>query len=315
MSHPVYVYLGEVLGRYGFSHDHPFSQQRLPAFEAALQRQGLLERVQVRDPVTVEREVLARFHHDSYIQTVQDAADQGLAYLDNGDTPVFPDIYQVSATVVGSVLDAARRIMEGECRRAFIPIAGLHHAQRHRAAGFCVFNDCGVVIESLRKEYGVHKIAYVDIDAHHGDGVFYAFEDDPELIFVDFHEDGRFIYPGTGHRNETGHGPAQGTKLNIPMAPQSNDQDFFRFWDAAEQFLAQAKPEFILLQCGADSLAGDPLAHLAFSAEAHRHAARRLCALADECCQGRILGVGGGGYNLDNIGVAWSAVVDEFQAG
>ena len=110
--------------------------------------------------------------------------------------------------VVGSVLDAIRRILAGDCPRAFVPIAGLHHARRDSAAGFCVFNDCGVAIETLRHQHGVQRIAYVDIDAHHGDGVFYAYEADPGVAIGDIHEDGRYLYPGTGAAHETGVGPA-----------------------------------------------------------------------------------------------------------
>jgi len=199
--------------------------------------------------------------------------------------------------------------MAGECRRAFVPIAGLHHARRDRAAGFCVFNDCGIAIEALRAEHGVRRVAYVDIDAHHGDGVFYAFEDDPELCFADLHEDGRYLYPGTGAADETGRGAAAGTKLNIPMPPDADDGAFREQWQRVEGFVRAARPEFILLQCGADSLAGDPITHLRYSAAAHGHAAARLCRLADECCQGRLLALGGGGYNLGNLASAWTAVV------
>ena len=187
---------------------------------------------------------------------------------------------------------------------------GTHHAFADHGEGFCVFNDCGVAVEYLREHFGVRRIAYVDIDAHHGDGVFYAFEDDPDLILVDLHEDGRYLYPGTGFVDETGSGAARGTKLNIPMPPQAGDETFFKAWESAERFIDQAKPEFVLLQCGADSLAGDPITHLQYSAAAHRHAAQRLKMLAERHCQGRLLALGGGGYNRPNLARAWTAVVE-----
>ncbi len=234
---------------------------------------------------------------------------EGYGLLDQGDTPAFPGVFEAASTVVGTALAALERIMSGETVRAFVPIAGLHHARRDSAAGFCVFNDCGVVIEALRREFRIRRVAYVDIDAHHGDGVFYAFEDDSDLIFVDLHEDGRFLYPGTGRADETGIGAATGTKLNIPMAVGADDAEFFRQWDRAERFLEAAKPEFIVFQCGADSLSGDPLAHLAYTQAAHAYAATRLCAIADRYAQGRVLALGGGGYDLDNLARAWTAVV------
>lgn len=146
-------------------------------------------------------------------------------------------MYEAASFVAGTVCDAIDRIIRKEYQRAFIPIAGLHHARRHIAAGFCVFNDCGVAIEYLRHQHNIQRIAYVDIDAHHGDGVFYSFEDDPELIFADLHEDGHFLYPGTGAATETGKGQAIGTKLNIPMPPHADDDAFMQAWEAVEEFL------------------------------------------------------------------------------
>ncbi len=223
-------------------------------------------------------------------------------------------VYPAAATVVGTTLAALDAIMSGATARAFVPIAGLHHARRDSAAGFCVFNDCGVAIEALRRQYDMHRIAYVDIDAHHGDGVFYAFEDDPDLIFADLHEDGRYLYPGTGRADETGSGAAVGAKLNIPMPAGAGDDAFRRQWERVEGFLDAARPGFIILQCGADSLGGDPLAHLAYTPDAHAHAAQRLCVLADRHAAGRVLALGGGGYDLDNLASAWTAVVEALVA-
>jgi acetoin utilization protein AcuC len=207
-------------------------------------------------------------------------------------------------------LNASAAIMSGQCRRAFVPIAGLHHAARDRAAGFCVFNDCGIAIERLRSQSGLERIAYVDIDAHHGDGVFYAFEDDAGVIFADLHEDGQYLYPGTGSVAETGKGAAVGTKLNIPMPPGSDDAAFAATWPRVIAHLEKFAPEFIILQCGADSLEGDPITHLRYSATSHGKAARELAQLADRLGHGRVLGLGGGGYNRSNLAQAWSAVVE-----
>ena len=204
---------------------------------------------------------------------------------------------------------AVADLISGETRRAFVPIAGLHHAGRDTAAGFCVFNDCGIAVEALRKRHGVRRLAYVDIDAHHGDGVFYAFEDDPDLWIADLHENGNFLYPGSGDIDETGRGDAAGTKINIPLPPGAGDELFFKIWPSVERFVEQSNPEVIILQCGADSLAGDPITHLALSSKAHFHAAQSLCRLADRKCAGRMLALGGGGYNRNNLAAAWTAVV------
>jgi acetoin utilization protein AcuC len=308
----VCVYGGDELARYGFGQDHPFGPDRFYVFWKALAERDLESVVCKSPPVLAERAAIERFHTPQYVDEVIQRSRDGAGYLDMGDTPAFVGVYEAASYVVGSTLDAVDRINRGECRRAFVPIAGLHHARRNSAAGFCVFNDCGVVIETLRKVHGIERVAYVDIDAHHGDGVFYAFEEDPNLIFVDVHEDGRFLYPGTGAVYETGSGPAKGTKLNIPVPPNANDTLFLKLWPKIEEFIAKGRPEFILLQCGADSLDGDPITHLEYSAEAHAHAARSLCGIAEKYCRGRILAVGGGGYNRQNIADAWTGVVKAF---
>ncbi len=142
--------------------------------------------------------------------------------------------------------------------------------------------------------------------------MFYGFEDDPDLIFADTHEDGRYLYPGTGAASETGKGRARGTKLNIPLEPGAGDAEFAGAWQRIEDYLDAARPEFIILQCGADSLEGDPITHLRFSEEAHANAARSLCEIADRHAGGRIIGTGGGGYNRRNLARAWTRVVRAF---
>ncbi len=311
-QHRVCVYYGEALARYGFGAGHPFGSDRLAAFGRLLERRGLAARVRICPPVQAERDALERFHTPEYIQRLQTLSGLGEGFLDYGDTPAFPGVYEAAATVAGSVLDGIQRLMEGDCRRVFVPIAGLHHARRDRAAGFCAVNDCGIAIETLKQVYGLRRIAYVDIDAHHGDGVFYAFESDPDVYFADLHEDGRYLYPGTGSLMETGKSAARGHKLNVPMPPRAGDEAFMEVWGAVEAFVERCRPEIILLQAGADSLGGDPITHLAYTAAAHGHAARRLCVLADRHCGGRILAMGGGGYNRANLAQAWCAVIEAF---
>lgn len=310
MSNSVVVFIGDELARYGFGEGHPFGPDRQDAFIKEFSRLGLDKKVTIQSPVVASDEQILFFHTSEYLNQVKKQSVSGNGYLDCGDTPAFKGVYEAAATVVGTTLAAVDSVMKEECRHAFIPIAGLHHARRDTAAGFCVFNDCGVAIEALRKVHGIDKVAYVDIDAHHGDGVFYEFELDPDLVFVDFHEDGRFLYPGTGAVEETGKGEAKGTKLNIPMPPNANDEMFMKLWPQAEAFIEAAKPDFILLQCGADSVQGDPITHMAYSSAAHAYAATRLTHLADRICQGRLVAMGGGGYNRGNLAIAWNAVVN-----
>ena len=311
---PMYVYRGEALANYGFGDEHPFGMDRHEAFQTELAESDLGAAIQYVEPQRASIDDIALFHTPEYIDHVSKRSQEGTGFLDDGDTPAYPGIFDKASDVVGTTLAAVDAIMAGDSKRAFVPIAGLHHAGRGHAAGFCVFNDCGVAVEYLRKKHGLQRIAYVDIDAHHGDGIFYSFEDDPDLIIADIHEDGRFLYPGTGHADETGKGKAIGTKLNIPMPPGAGDAEFVTAWETVKDYIDDAAPEFVIFQCGADSLDGDPITHLRYSEEAHAQAASDLCVLADRHCEGRIIGTGGGGYNLGNLARAWTRVVESFAA-
>lgn len=306
----VRVYVGKNLARYGFGEGHPFGPDRLDAFWTECKHRGLDKKVDIGTPVLCEEQDLVRFHTQKYIDKVKVMSKLGSGFLDHGDTPAFKGMYEAACYVAGTVLDAVKEVIEGKFKRCFIPIAGLHHARRDIAAGFCVINDVGVCIEALRANYGIKRIGYVDIDAHHGDGVYYSFADDADLIFADMHEDGNYLYPGTGAASETGTGRAEGTKLNIPMAPGADDEAFRDQWPRVEKFLRDRQPEIILLQAGADSIHGDPITHLAYSPASHYYATQRLCKIADETCDGRFIAMGGGGYNRDNIAQAWNAVVE-----
>lgn len=312
MNQPVLVYKGEQLASYGFGDSHPFGNDRHDVFQIEL-ADADLSNVEFGHPRRASVDELLLFHTAEYIDRVSKLSAAGRGWLDEGDTPAVPGIFEAASDVVGTTLAAVDAVIAGEARRAFVPIAGLHHAARDRAAGFCVFNDCGVAAEYLRRRHGLNRIAYVDIDAHHGDGVFYGFEDDPDLIFADIHEDGRYLYPGTGAESETGTGRARGTKLNIPVAPGADDAQFRTAWRRVEAYLDHARPEFFLFQCGADSLEGDPITHLCYTEQAHADAAATLCRLADKHCDGRIVATGGGGYNRRNLARAWTRVVQAFS--
>jgi acetoin utilization protein AcuC len=311
----VRVLAGEAIAGYGFGNGHPFGPDRHDAFLRALRERELDEKIWIEEPERpASRAELELFHTSRHVSFVERMSVEGIGFLDGGDTPAFPGIYHSAANVVGATLQAGELLVNGSAQRVFVPIGGLHHAARDTTSGFCVFNDIGVLIEHLRRHHGIQRIAYVDIDAHHGDGIYYGFASDPGLIFADIHEDGRFLFPGTGHREETGIGPGEGAKLNIPLPPGAGDEEFAAAWAEVEPFLEDAKPELFILVAGADSLAGDPLTHLQYSEEAHGAAARAVCRMADRYAQGRVLGLGAGGYNRRNLGAAWSRVVAEFVA-
>ena len=301
------------IASYGVGDDQPFGLDRHGAFHHYLTDSSVSSLVHlVASGYIAVRADIERFHTSEYIDRVIAQCQLGKGFLDNGDTPAIQGLYESSLAVVGASLFVTEEIISGRFRSAFVPIAGLHHARRNSAGGFCVFNDIGVVIEALREIHGINRIAYIDIDAHHGDGIYYSFEEDPDLIFVDVHEDGRFLFPGTGFPEEIGTGLAKRTKKNISLQPGDGDVEFSENWPQIHAFLDDAEPEFFILQCGADSLSGDPITNLALSENSHYLAAQSLKLLAEKHAQGRIIALGGGGYNRDNIGRAWTQVVKAF---
>ena len=309
----ILVVKDENISSYGFGDDHPFGPDRHGAFHRYLTDSGISNLVHLAASGYIAvRADIERFHTNEYIDRVIAHCQLGKGFLDNGDTPAIQGLYESSLAVVGASLFVTEEIISGRFKRAFVPIAGLHHAKRDSAGGFCVFNDIGVVIETLRKIHGVNRIAYIDIDAHHGDGVYYSYEEDPNLIYVDVHEDGRFLFPGTGFPEEIGIGSAIGTKKNISLKPGDGDVVFQENWTHIQAFLDDSEPEFFILQCGADSLLGDPITNLALSERSHYLAAQSLTVLAEKHAKGRIIALGGGGYNRDNIGRAWTQVVKAF---
>ena len=181
MADKVLVIKDPATAAYGFGEGHPFGPDRHDVFHAELESSGVADTVEFDRGRPATREELQSFHTERYIDFVKSACDGGSAMLDGGDTPAFPGLYEAAADVAGANLNLVDAIMSGRARRAFIPIGGLHHAGRDHAAGFCVFNDCGIAAAILRSRYGLNRVAYIDIDAHHGDGMYYAFEADPYL--------------------------------------------------------------------------------------------------------------------------------------
>ncbi len=306
------VVKGEGLLRYSFPAPHPFNSARVVAFWEALAKMRLGE-VDV-EPEQADEETLELFHKKGHVEFVKKASTLGYGFLDEGDTPAFKGVLEAAETAVGSTLSCVQMVVDGEADHGFNPVGGLHHARPDRSAGFCVFNDIGVAIELLRKR-GLRRILYVDIDVHHGDGVFYPYVSDPDVFIFDVHEDGRFLYPGSGREDETGIGAARGTKLNVPLLPGEGDERIRDILPKLEEFATRADPEFVILQCGADGLAGDPIGGLKFSEEFHARVARALHQVAHRTCGGRMVALGGGGYDPGNCARAWTSVVGQMVVG
>ena len=280
------VIMGKELSNYSFGEKHPFNSGRLDAFWSKISLSDSINssNLTVVTPALADENTISSFHDKDYINFVKKSSITGLGYLDSGDTPSFKGVFDASLYVVGSTLLSVDIVINktNGIVHAFNPIGGLHHARRNAAGGFCVFNDIGIAIMYARKKYNLKKILYIDIDAHHGDGVYYEFEEDPDVIIADIHEDGSFLYPGTGFESERGLGPGKGTKLNLSLHPNATDHDFISAFMKIENFINSMKFELIIFQCGADGLSGDPLTHLRYTEKSHKYAAQVLHRVAHE---------------------------------
>ncbi len=294
---------------YNFGQSHPLRPVRVKLTHDLIRSKGLLheDEIVITLPRVASEEEILLFHEKEYVRLVQKYSDKGSGLLDAGDTPAFKGCFEATSLVVGASLEACDKIMTGKFAHAFNPSGGLHHAHPERASGFCIFNDPAVSINYLRKKYNVKRLLYLDIDAHHGDGVMYGFYSDPSLLDIDFHESGKYLFPGTGFPDEVGKSEAKGLKLNVPLLPGTGDEAYLRaFHKLTPEIVRKFRPQIILVQCGADGHADDRLAHLRLTTNMYEGVVSEMHKLAHELCEGRLLLFGGGGYTLANVPRVWT---------
>ena len=305
------IVYADTFQKYNFGPTHPLAPIRLKLTFELMRGVGLLDSpaVQVHEPRQASNDELLLFHDQEYLQLVKRSSESGSGFLDMGDTPAFKGCFEASALAVGASLQAVDLVMSGMVEYGVNIAGGLHHAHPGRASGFCIFNDPAVSIAYLKKKYSLDRILYLDVDAHHGDGVMYGFYSDPAVLDIDFHEDGRHLFPGTGSTEEVGVGEAAGIKINVPLPPFTGDQTYLSlFREIVPLAVRRFKPQILLLQCGADSHANDLLAHLQLTTETYRRVALTIRDLADEVAGGRLVVFGGGGYNPSNVARTWTVV-------
>lgn len=311
MTQTLGIVYSDAFQQYDFGPTHPLKPTRLKLTFELMKSTNLLSasNVKVSEPRPAGREELSLFHDEAYLQFVEEASRAGIGFLDMGDTPAFKGCYEASALAAGASLSAVDLVMSGATTHAMNISGGLHHAHRGRASGFCIFNDPAMSIAYLKKKYGIERILYLDIDAHHGDGVMYGYYSDAGILDVDFHEDGHHLFPGTGYTDEIGEGAASGLKINIPLLPfTGNDQYLALFQQIVPTAVRKYKPQVLLLQCGADAHANDLLAHLQLTARTYVEVTRVVHDLAHEIAEGRLVVFGGGGYNPANVARTWTLV-------
>lgn len=302
---------------YKFSDRHPMDPVRLALTMRLVESFGLTaaSSVTVTAAPPAGDSTLALVHRPDYLAAVRraaaDPATADEAYgLGTEDNPVFPAIHTASALIAGQSVAAAEAVWQGTARHAVNFAGGLHHAMPGRASGFCVYNDAALAVARLL-ELGAERVAYVDTDVHHGDGVQQAFWDDPRVLTISLHEDPGTLFPQTGWATETGGGDAPGLAANLPLPAGTADAGWLRAFHAfVPELLAAFKPQVIVSQHGADTHLEDPLAHLLVTVDAQRVVAQSLHDLAHRHCDGRWVALGGGGYAVvDVVPRAWTQLV------
>jgi len=283
---------------------HPERPRRLQAIVAAFEKAGLDRELVRIEPRACEPRSLYRIHTPGHVQRIEALCRQAPALADSGDTPVSRESYATALLATGGVLTAVEAIMSGRATRIFCTHRPPgHHAERDRAMGFCLFNHVAVAADYLTHAHHLQRVAVVDFDVHHGNGTQHSFEERADVLFISIHQDPRTLYPGTGFTHEIGRGPGEGFTLNVPMPPGSVDDDYRRAFD--EKILPRLeeyRPQALLISAGFDAMAEDPLAAVELTEHAFDWMTRRLAELAERHCDGRILSVLEGGYDLAALG-------------
>ncbi len=302
------IYRPEYAG-YDFGPEHPFTPARLAMLLDLLQSLGGPVSP-IAAPAATREEILS-IHDEAYVATVE-ALDRGEARpeadqfgLGTPDNPIFPGMDRAARWLVGGTLHGARLLMAASERRVLQLGGGLHHAQRGRAEGFCLYNDLAVAIQAL-VDHG-YRVAYLDIDLHHGDGVQNLFYDNERVLTLSFHESGHYLYPGTGHIQELGGGTARGLSVNVPLEPFTGAEDYLEAFEAVvPRALDWFSPHVLVVQAGADAHFDDPLGDLALTTQTFQTLYRRILELADTHTQGRVLFTLGGGYEAQVVARVWA---------
>jgi len=303
---PATVVFDPSLTEYDFGASHPMSPIRVDLTMRLARDLGVLDRLRSVDAPIADDDLIGTVHEAAMIEAVKRAGANPLGFepeygLGSDDNPVFADMHHAAAHVVGATAEACRQVWSGESRHSASICGGLHHAMPDRASGFCIYNDVAVGIRWLLDQ-GATRIAYVDVDVHHGDGVEYIFYDDPRVLTISLHETGQTLFPGTGFPPDCGQGDAEGTAVNVALPPGTADAGWLRAFHAVvPPVVREFAPDILVTQQGCDSHRDDPLADLMLSVDGQRASYLALHDLAHEVTGGRWVATGGGGYALVQV--------------
>ena len=296
----------DLLG-YDFGLGHPMAPARLDLTIDLATSLGVfdLPGVVVQDVSPASDDTLQRVHDVDYVAAVRAASDAGVVDLHRGlgteDDPIFPGMHEAAARIVAGSCAAVDAVWSGQATHAVNVAGGMHHAMPDAAAGFCIYNDAAVAISQLL-DAGAERVAYVDLDAHHGDGVERVFWNDPRVLTLSVHQSGATLFPGTGFPTDTGGPQGHGTTVNVALPARTDSAGWLRAVEAiVPEVLREFAPQIIVSQHGCDAHGDDPLSDLRVDVCAQRQAAEWMHDLAHELCEGRWVALGGGGYAVANV--------------
>jgi len=305
----IFVYSGE-MGQFNFGYDHPFKPERAIKTFDLCTRYGVMHHpwMTILDPEPVDPDLLTLFHKPALIEAIEKASrgEFSLEMLEYGlgtnDNPILPGIYEWSLRTVGGTHQVMEMILAGQADAAFNPFGGFHDAMTDHVEGVCYLNYVAItILDALRKNPGL-KVAFIDCDAHHGNGVQEAFYEDPRVLVISLHETGKTLFPWSGWETEIGRGEGKGFTVNVPLEPGTDDEVYALAFDAVVPPLVKSfVPDIIVAELGADTLISDPLTHLKLTNNGYQQTVRNIM----ELCP-KVLGLGGGGYDLYRTARCWT---------
>jgi len=318
MQNKVGLVFTEKYQEYNFGTTHPLRPLRVLLTYSLMKQLGLLEneRLEIITPRSCTQDELEAVHSKNYVEAIrklsedpEDRSVNPIMYnLGPGDNPIFKGMYDAASLICGASLTAAEKtLIDDDFPITFNPAGGLHHAMKNKASGFCIFNDIGVAIKHLQKLQKDIKVAYLDIDCHHGDGVQWLFYDDPNVLTISFHESGKFLFPGTGGIEERGEKDGKDYAINFPLLPGTNNKMYLKlFRKTVPRILEAYQPDILITQLGVDTYFNDPLTQMGLSLQIYRDIAQTMKTCAKEYCQNKWLALGGGGYLMSVVPRAWT---------
>ena len=315
MAHKLGYFYHDDYMKYDFGRTHPMNKIRIQMLKDLLTELDFFknEKIKLFEPELCEDKDILSVHKKDYFKKIIELSQIGKGFVDRKDTPAFKGMFEITKRAVGGTINAVDAIMNNELEHAWNPLGGFHHAKTDKGAGFCIFNDVAIAIKRLIDKYGLTRILYLDIDAHHGDGVQEIFYDNPNVFKISIHESGDTLFPYSGFIKEDGEKEGKGYNVNIPLPIGTFDEAYNNIIEKILPLIFEYyNPQFVVFLAGTDAHHLDPLSHLSLTSVAYRKIAKIVHDLSHKFSKGKCIILGGGGYSLNATPRMWSIILSEF---